>query len=79
MYGHNHHETARFLDAVGHTHHLLFEFDKAIKCFVRALAIYCDTIGMMNIASGAVCLAIGHCLVTLVRVDEALMYTHTHP
>ena len=74
MYGHNHEETAHFLEAVGHTHHMMFEVDKAIKCFVRALAIYCETIGMMNMASGAVCKGIGHCLVTMGRVDEAVMY-----
>jgi hypothetical protein len=73
-YGHDHEETARFLVAIGKMHHLLFEFDHAVKCYVRALAIYCDSTGLMNLESAAVCKAMGSSLITLGEIELSVNY-----
>jgi hypothetical protein len=73
-YGHDHEETARYLVSIGKMHHLLFEFDRAIECFVRALAIYLDRTGMMNLDVAAVCKAMGSSFITLGEIELSVNY-----
>ena len=73
-YGHDHEETARHLVAVGKMYQLLFDIETATKYFVRALAIYCDHVGVMNLGTGAACKAMGVCLITMGDVEQASHY-----
>jgi hypothetical protein len=53
---------------------LLFDIETATKYFVRALAIYCDNVGVMNLGTGAACKAMGVCLITMGDVEQASHY-----
>jgi hypothetical protein len=55
-------------------YHLLFDIETATKYFVRALAIYCDNVGVMNLGTGAACKAMGVCLITMGDVEQASHY-----
>jgi hypothetical protein len=55
-------------------HHLLFEFELSVKCYARALAIYCDSTGLMNLEIATVCKAMGSSLITLGEIELSVNY-----
>jgi hypothetical protein len=69
-YGPNHVETARHLAGIGKAFKQLFDHEKALRCFSRALSIYSNNIGVMNLEVAELFTEMSMCLITEVDANS---------